>query len=320
MSKSKNRSRIISLMDSESVMTADKELETFANDVLIGLSAKQKYIPAAYHYDAAGSDLFNQITELPEYYLTKCEVDALELNKEKIAGALNGDPVNLIEFGPGDGSKTRTLVDHFLKREIDFRYVAVDVSESALDHLADDYNSSFPGLSVDCLAANFFESNGWLKDRYNQHNLVLFLGSSIGNFDPAQAKSFLDGLNQDLNDGDKVIIGFDLAKEKELITKAYNDSKNVTAEFNFNVLRRINRELGGEFDTNKFRFQGNYNENNRVMQSYLISLEDQDIYIDALNRELDIEELAENSGFSVDKHLYDSKKYFLDSVWEVRKS
>ncbi len=317
--------------------TTLNDVEIFARDIELGLSANQKNIPAAYHYDAEGSRIFKKITKLPEYYLSRCEIDALESNREEIGNLLEGNPVNLIEFGPGGGSKTRTLIEYFLSRKLNFRYVAVDISPVALDHLDEDYQSRFPQLPVDCVVANYVTDLHWLKENYREKNLVLFLGSSIGNFFPGQAEAFLRNLQQDLNGGDLAIIGFDLIKEPELIHAAYNDAQEVTAAFNVNMLKRINRELDGEFDVTKFRYEGRYSATDRVVRSYLISLEDQKVRIGALDRtfhfrrgelihtedshkyrEKDIEDLAERTGFTVRAHLYDSEKHFVDSVWEVR--
>ncbi len=329
--------QVIYSQDSDDVISPDIDTEIFAKDVMAGLSAKQKYIPASYHYDAEGSRLFNKITELPEYYLTRCEADALERNKDRIADLLTDGTANLIELGPADGSKTGALMDYFHTLKIDFHYVAVDISHTALEQLANDYQSDFPDQSVDCLVANYVTDLKWLKNRYHQKNLVLFLGSSIGNFNAAQTKAFLQNLRQNLKSDDMVIIGFDLVKETELIRRAYNDSENVTAEFNYNLLRRINRELDADFDVTAFRFEGLYNTDDSVMRSYLISLKEQEVYIGALKRsfgfrtgesihtedshkyrESDIEELAAKHGFSVKSHLYDSHRYFVDSIWVAR--
>ncbi len=322
-------------MDTE--VSTDTNGRTFAEDILEGLSARQKYIPAEYHYDANGSRLFDRITELPEYYLTDCEIDALERNSERIASLMGDEPMNIIEFGPGDGSKTRALIEYFVTQGLNFRYFGVDISQTALEQLADDYQTRYPDLSVDCLVCNYATSLSWLKSRYRRRNLALFLGSSIGNFIPAQARSFLLELNEGLNPGDFAIIGFDLAKDSNLIHSAYNDSEDVTAEFNLNLLKRINRELGGEFDLTDFRYSGRYDKAERVHRSYLVSQSEQNVRIGELSRsfrfeegetihtedsrkytEPDIERLANETGYSVRANLHDSRKYFVDSVWEVR--
>jgi len=239
-------------LDSTSISLEDLDKEKFALDILVGLSETRKSIPSIYHYDSKGSVLFDRITELPEYYPTNCEKETLESNIKRIASYADGDPFNLVEFGPGDGSKTKILLDYFLKHKFDFQYMPLDISESALQGILDDFKEAYPNLEINGLVADYFSGVNWLKNRYNRKNLILFLGSNIGNFDYGQTRLFLRNLWNCLNNGDIVIIGFDLKKDIELLLKAYNDSEGVTAEFNLNILRRINRELGGEFDVTKF--------------------------------------------------------------------
>jgi dimethylhistidine N-methyltransferase len=331
--------RYASVLLTEDKVALENDLDIFARDILEGLSAEEKYIQAEYHYDANGSKLFDLITELPEYYLTKVETESLKLNKVKIAELLNRETVNLIELGPGDGSKTRDLIEYLIRNDIGFNYCAVDISSAALESLADDYRKRFPDLPLECLVSNYTSGLQWLRDHNNNRNVVLFLGSSIGNFSKSQSQVFLDNLYRDLKHDDLVLIGFDLIKDAELIRKAYNDSQGVTAEFNYNLLRRINRELSADFDLTKFQYTGRYSTIDQVHRSYLVSLIEQDVYVGALKTtfqfredeaihtedsrkytETDIEFLAGQSGFSVVTHLYDSKRYFVDSVWRVQKS
>jgi uncharacterized SAM-dependent methyltransferase len=213
----------------------------------------------------------------------------------------------------------------------------VDISTAALECLASDYHAAFPDLAISCLAADYFTGLKWLKDRYRQRNLVLFLGSSIGNFSPEEASSFLVSLKEGLNPGDLALIGFDLDKDPELIRAAYNDCEETTAAFNLNILERINRQLDGDFDLSAFRYEGNYDRDSRVVRSYLISSGDQSVRVGALDRtfhfkdgesihtedsykyrESDIEKLAARSGFTVEENLYDAKGYFVDSLWKAR--
>ena len=188
------------------------------------------------------------------------------------------------------------------------------------------------------LVSDYDSGLRWLNNRYKSKNFVMFLGSSIGNFTHGESRVFLRNLWNSLNNGDKVLIGFDLKKDIELLLSAYNDSEGVTAEFNLNLLRRINEELGGEFDLNKFRYFSTYDLFAGAMKSYLVSLEKQEIYIEKIGRSFsfepwepihteysykylvpDIERLAAETGFLVEKHLFDSKRYFTDSIWKVYK-
>lgn len=313
--------------------------QTFALDVLVGLSDSRKTLPSKYMYDEEGSRLFTRITNLPEYYLTECEQETLERNRGRIAEYVADSPFNLVELGSGDGRKTRILIEHFLDRDMDFRYVPIDISQSAMEELMTHLRGEYPSLSVEGLVSDYFAGLKWLTNRHQRKNLVLFLGSNIGNFDSGRSRFFLRHLWNSLRDGDNLLIGFDYKKDIELLEAAYNDKQGVTAEFNLNLLRRINRELGGQFDVSKFRHFGTYDVFSGAMESYLVSLEQQEVFIEAIGRsftfgpwepihteysykylESDVDKLARDTGFAVREHLYDSRKYFIDSIWEVHKS
>jgi len=333
----KNRQmRIISPGDSVSTFG---DLEAFALDVLVGLSEMNKRLPSKYLYDAEGSRLFTEITRLKEYYPTQCEKETLEKNKDRIVSQIGDEPFNLIEFGSGDGQKTSLLLDHFLKMDLDFQYVPIDISRSAMIELCDELDRRFPLIQVEAIVSEYFSGIKWLNNRSERKNLVLFLGSNIGNFSHAEARVFLRNLWSCLNSGDLVLIGFDLKKDIELLLRAYNDCEGVTAKFNLNMLARINRELGGQFDLSKFRHFGTYDVFSGAMESYLVSLEKQEVFIEEIGRSFsfgpwepihveysykylqsDIDNLARETGFVVREHLHDSKKYFIDSIWEVKKS
>jgi uncharacterized SAM-dependent methyltransferase len=193
-------------------------------------------------------------------------------------------------------------------------------------------------LNATGIHADYFKGMEWIKKHSEQRNVVLFLGSSIGNFDTLSTIEFLQHLHNTLNKGDFVLLGFDLCKDPNILMPAYNDKKGITREFNLNLLHRLNRELGANFNLDKFRHYSCYNVYNGAMESYLISLEKQTIYIDALKkifefREIEaihveysfkyrseqIEEWAHKTGFRIVKHYFDSHHYFLDSLWCVEK-
>ncbi|MBS3819038.1 L-histidine N(alpha)-methyltransferase [bacterium] len=324
----------------------DKDLEkaispehTFSSDVLVGLSKNIKRIPSYYFYDRKGSQLFQKIMDLPEYYLTPCEFEILRTKKEEFSRLMKGEPFNLVELGAGDGRKTSILIDHFLKRGLQFKYVPIDISESAMEGLTRFLGKEFPHLEVEGIVAEYFDGIKWLNHLNYRKNLVLFLGSSLGNFDKIQSRVFLHNLWNSLQNGDYVVMGFDLKKEINLMLKAYNDSQGLTSEFNLNLLRRINRELGGNFDLNKFRHYSSYDVFTGAMESYLVSLEKQTVFLETIGQsftfeewepihteysykylESDIISLARETGFGIEKQLYDSKKYFVDSIWRVEKA
>jgi L-histidine N-alpha-methyltransferase len=312
--------------------------EVFALDVLIGLSQTPKSLPSKYFYDEEGSKLFQQITKLSEYYLTGCEFEIFQDKKGEIAGLIGGSQFNLVELGAGDGRKTKILLEHFLKAGLDFRYVPIDICEAALEGLIGGLDKHSPGLPIEGLVADYCDGLKWLCNMNKHRNVVLFLGSSIGNFSHSEAREFLYGLWNALEDGDYLLIGFDLKKDIQLLERAYNDSQSVTAQFNLNLLHRINRELGGNFDTDQFQYYSSYNALSGAMESYLISRQEQVVDIEALNQsfafeawepvhteysykylESDIASLAEETGFTIIAQLMDSKQYFVDSVWQVSK-
>ncbi len=327
--------KVVSLIDRHNVFG---DHDAFALDVLVGLSELRKSIPSKYMYDDEGSRLFNEITQLPEYYPTRCEMENLNLHKDKISVFMGDDTFNLVEFGPGNGSKTRILIDHFLARNMNFRYVPIDISAAAMDELSADLQKGFPTLELEGLVSDYFSGIKWLNRRYNNRNLVLFLGSNIGNFSHGKARFFLRNLWNCLNHGDIVMVGFDLKKDIEMLIKAYNDSKGVTAAFNMNLLKRINRELGGQFVLESFRHIGTYDVFSGAMESYLVSLKEQEVFIEEIGRsfnfrpwepihveysykylESEIDNIAAETGYVIRKHLYDSSRSFIDSIWEVKK-
>lgn len=310
----------------------------FLIDVLNGLSSKPKKLNSRYFYDEHGSKLFQKITELPEYYLTNCEFDIIERHKDAFGQLMTGVPFNLIELGPGEGQKTEILIEHFLKKKLEFRYIPIDISEAAMKSLIELLTEKYSDLETEGLVAEYFDGLNWLSNTSLRKSLVLFLGSNLGNFDKSSAKDFLRNLWNALNEGDYAVIGFDLKKDIDLMLKAYNDSQGVTRDFNLNLLRRINRELGGDFDLNKFHFYASYDVFTGAMESYLVSKEKQNVFIKEIGQnfafeawepihtefsykylESDIEELATETGFAIEKQLCDSKQYFVDSIWRVQK-
>jgi len=332
-------SEIVKIINGEDQSESFGDKEAFILDILVGLSATRKNISSKYMYDDEGSRLFKKITELGVYYPTLCEVDALSRHAERIGSYVADSPFNLVEFGPGNGRKASILIDRFLEMNLDFRYVPIDISALAIDELAENMTERFPALETCALVSDYFAGTRWLNRRYKRKNLVLFLGSNIGNFPHDRARFFLRNVWNCLNSGDNVLIGFDLKKDIEMLLWAYNDPDGVTARFNLNVLKRINRELGGQFDVSRFRHYGTYDVRSGAMESYLVSLEHQEVFIEEIGRSFtfspwepihmeysykylisDIDNIASETGYSIKEHLYDSKDYFVDSMWEVRKS
>jgi len=310
----------------------------FAIDVVKGLSSNPKYLQSKYFYDCKGDFLFRQIMQLEEYYLTACEYEILEKNKEAILDYFGreGSPFELVEFGAGDGLKTKVLLRHFLRHKARFEYIPIDISQNALDALIADLDREFPRLKRTGLRGDYFECLSTLNDLYHKRKAVLFLGSNIGNFSTAETAAFLKQARENLNCGDMVLTGFDLKKDPDAILKAYNDPYGVTAEFNLNLLDRINRELDADFDRKFFKHYAAYDPQSGEARSFLVSMRPQAVYIGVANREFHFEaweavhteisrkytlaqicEMAETAGFGVVDNFFDEKKYFVDSLWRA---
>ena len=314
------------------------ERDVFALDVLVGLSASRKSIPSKYFYDGRGSELFRQITRLPQYYLTERELEIIQNHWDRIAACVEGKPFNLVELGPGLSQKTTIFLERFSQSGLDFQYVPIDISASAMAALVDTLNDRFPDLNTRGLVGDYFHGLKWLNNRHRRRNLVLFLGSSIGNFTHAESCHFLRNVWNCLNHEDMILIGFDLKKDIDVLLRAYNDSRGLTSEFNLNLLERINCELGGRFDVSKFRHFGTYDVFSGAMESYLVSQESQSVFIELIGRSFafeawepihtehsykyllsDIERLADEAGFKICEHLFDPCRFFADSIWSVDK-
>ena len=314
------------------------ERDAFAVDVLVGLTSPRKSLPSKYFYDDRGSELFQKITAQPEYYLTTSEMEILARYCDTIAQYVDYQPFNLVELGAGFSEKTTTLLRHFIGRKLDFRFVPIDISASAMDGLVRAVDDEFPSCAVEGLVTDYFNGLKWLNNRSTRRNLVLFLGSSIGNFNHSESCDFLRNLWNSLNHDDVILIGFDLKKDIDMLLHAYNDAEGVTRGFNLNLLHRINRELGGNFDISRFRHFGTYDVFSGAMESYLVSMEKQSVFIEQIGRSFTFEEwepihteysykylishietLAVETGYEIYEHLFDTKRYFVDSIWRSYK-
>ena len=274
--------------------------------------------------------------KLPEYYLTGCESEIFSTQTSEIHRAFaNGDNAfDLIELGAGDGTKTAVLVDHFLKQNADISYSPIDISQEALDALTDKFEREFPALRMNAMNGDYFKILKSLKTENGRRKVLLFLGSNIGNFSSEQSVAFFRSLREVMSDNDLLLVGFDLQKDPHVIANAYDDAAGVTAKFNLNLLTRINRELGGNFELDKFTHYANYRPIEGSARSFLVSREKQTVRIEALGRDFEfdqweavfmeisqkyslkmIDDLAEKSGFSIKQNFFDSKNYYCDSLW-----
>jgi len=302
-----------------------------AGDVLAGLTARPKRLPCHLLYDARGSALFEAITELPQYYLTRAERGIFtEHGRDLMAQA--GGNLTLIELGAGTASKTRILIDALLRRQLRAVFYPIDVSAAALEVAVRRLNGSFPRLLVRPMVADYSAGLAQLR-RLPGRKLVLFIGSSIGNFEPAEAAALLGRIRHQLAPGDAFLLGTDLVKERRLLLDAYNDHQGITAEFNKNLLARINRELGGHFDFERFRHVALWNPVASRIEIYLESLERQRVSIDALALTVHFEpgerihtensykftipmarSILREGGFEPETTCYDPHRWFADHL------
>ena len=309
----------------------------FAHDVQEGLSSDPKKLPSKYFYDQTGDSIFQAIMELPEYYLTRSEYEILDSYKEKFLDLFSnkGTHFNLIEFGAGDGIKTKLLLRHFSEQESGFRYIPIDISGNVLQLLVDDLKQEMPTLKVEPLQDDYFLALNRLSKSSEGRNVVLFLGSNIGNFTEKEAIRFLKAMGENLNSGDLALIGFDLKKDPEVIRKAYNDPTGITRAFNMNLLTRINRELKADFHLDNFMHYPSYDPVGGEARSFLISKKKQEVYIESLqqsfhfnawepihveiSRKYDtvtIKKYAAEAGFAIKEFFYDSRQYYVNVLWE----
>jgi dimethylhistidine N-methyltransferase len=258
----------------------------FAEDVRAGLSASPKHLFPKYFYDELGSQLFEAICLLPEYYLTRAENEILARYADEIVSEVSAEKVSLLEMGSGSASKSRLIIEALLKRQNELLYVPVDISATALEQSSRVLLQSYPKLTIDAYASDYYGAIGALGERQKGRTLALFLGSNIGNFDVEEAHNFLRALRGVLRAGDALLLGVDLRKAAKILEEAYDDALGVTAAFNLNLLTRINREFDADFNLRAFRHQAVYNEELGRVEVYIVSLRAQTIPIRRLGMEI----------------------------------
>ena len=309
--------------------------ENFKNEVHEGLSSDPKSLPSKYFYDKKGDALFVEIMNLPEYYLTRSELEIFQNKTQELIdsiGVQTDSYFELIELGAGDGTKTKELLRELDKQNYNFDYFPIDISSNALKLLEQDLNTQIPNLRVQTRQGDYFEVLASLKNS-KQPKVVLFLGSNIGNMQDQMAFKFIYNLGANLQPGDKILLGVDLIKAQEIVLPAYNDKKGITAKFNLNLLDRINKELGANFNPSHFQHQPEYTEKEGIAKSRIVSTTNQTVKINAtgnsytfakgekihteISRKYNdqlIENIIANTNFSIQTKILDSKAYFADYI------
>ena len=307
-------------------------LTGFAEDVRKGLSAQPKRFLPKYFYDELGSQLFDAICLLPEYYLTRAENEILKRYADDIVSSVSGEKT-LLEMGSGSASKTRLIIEALLRRQQDLLFMPVDISATALESSSRILLQSYPRLRIEAYAADYFAGLAELGKKPRPRTLALFLGSNISNFDLDEALRFLQAMRNVLQKGDALLLGADLKKDPAILEAAYNDALGVTSAFNLNVLARINRELAGTFDLRSFQHKAFYNEEIGRIEIYIESLINQRVRIEKLDLDVEfaagelihtensykydktgIAQLAAQTGFELSRSWLDSQERFSSNL------
>ncbi|AFY41926.1 L-histidine N(alpha)-methyltransferase [Nostoc sp. PCC 7107] len=270
------RLQIQRLIEATRVVTS-----TAGSDVVKGLTQIPKSLPPYYFYDDQGSDLFEEICELPEYYVTRTETAILEQCAGEIA-KLTG-ACELVELGSGSSTKTRILLDAYQKLGYLQRYLPIDVSAGMLENSARKLLRDYPGLLVYALAGTYEMALAQLPPKHSPSRMIGFIGSSLGNLNPEECNAFFLQITNALQVGEYFLLGVDLQKPKEILEPAYNDRQGVTAAFNINMLEHLNRRFEGDFDTTQFEHWAFYNETAHQIEMHLRSLRSQTVHLKSLN-------------------------------------
>jgi L-histidine Nalpha-methyltransferase len=310
-------------------------MSQFLEDVTKGLSAKDKFLQSKYFYNAKGDVLFQKIMECKEYYPTRCENEILTKQTHQLISIFtkHSSEFDIVELGAGDATKSVHLLKGLLENKVKFTYFPVDISENVIRLLHKTLPRKLAGLQLHGLNGEYFEMLEKAKTLSSKIKVVLFLGGNIGNVPMDKAGEFCKLMRQHLAPRDLVLIGFDLKKNPKRILDAYNDKSGYTRDFNLNLLHRINDDLNGNFLVENFFHYPTYDPATGACKSYLVSSKNQKVEIadktfsftegETIFMEIaqkytieQTDELAEKTGFIPKEHFLDSKKWFLDTVWE----
>ena len=307
----------------------------FAEDIKAGLTASPKTLPSKYFYDEIGDKLFVQIMDMPEYYLTRAEMEIFTQQTQALITALGqspNQPFEILDLGAGDGRKTIHLLKGLLDQDYDFTYRPVDISPHVLSELKNYLYSELNGLKIESIAADYFSQLSELCST-DKPQIILFLGSNLGNFNDDKAGKFLRQIAQSMKVGDRILLGLDRIKPEEIVLPAYNDAAGITAQFNLNLLRRINIALGANFNLDQFEHAPHYSQDTGIATSYIKSLRAQKVTLGALSLDIDLKagekiqteisrkydlsilsNMIMNSGLALETTLSDSQALFYDII------
>jgi L-histidine Nalpha-methyltransferase len=308
--------------------------DRFLSDVLAGLARRPRALPSRWFYDARGSQLFQWITNLPGYYLTRVEREILATHADALLAPLRGPACTVVDLGAGDGHKTQLLLRRLAGRAA-VTYAPVDVSAAALEEAAARVRQELPEVAIRPLQASWGDALARLaRSAGGGPRLVLFLGSSIGNLEHAEATALLRELRRALRPGDHLLVGFDLVKPLPLLLAAYDDPQGVTRAFNLNLLQRMNRELGTTLEVDAFRHHATWDPERPAMESWLEVVRPQQVRLagqvvrlaagERLHTEISckytgaqISGLAAAAGFAEVGRFHDAQGWFADALWSA---
>lgn len=313
--------------------------EALIGEVQRGLLRRPRSLAPWMFYDACGSRLFERITQLPEYYPSRVERNILTGFADLIVAAASADtsqPVRLLELGAGTAAKTDVLLDAIVRMRDGVLYIPMDISPEALDMARERIASRLPEICVEPVVANYVTDPPQIES-FNGTTLAIYIGSSIGNFSPGEARTILKNLNSQLQVGDALLLGTDMVKDESTLVAAYDDADGVTAAFNLNVLHRLNRELGADFDTANFHHLARWNRVESRIEMHLESTRRQCVRIAAADLELQFEKretihtensykytsdsirlLLEDAGFEVEQTWTDARRWYAVTLARAR--
>ncbi|XLS29918.1 L-histidine N(alpha)-methyltransferase [Flavobacteriaceae bacterium M23B6Z8] len=311
---------------------------TFEEEVHNGLTSYPKFLSSKYFYDKKGDKLFQDIMNLPEYYLTNCEMDIIETHKNQITNYFNdSNGFDLIELGAGDGKKTKVLLKEMMRLSLDFQFMPIDISHNVLEELEKSLETEMPGIQVIPQQGTYFDILDKLATYSERKKIIMVLGSNIGNLLHPDAINFLRQIQEAMSEKDLLFMGFDQKKNPQTILDAYNDKTGVTEAFNKNILARINAEMGADFDLDKFLHWEVYDPESGTAKSYLVATESHIVHIQAIDTTIKFDQwesihteisqkyddkivkwLADESGLKIDTSFSDPDNYYKNYIFSVK--
>lgn len=303
----------------------EKNHTSTIDEISFGLKQNSKFIHPKFFYDHNGSQLFEKICNAPEYYLTRVETSLLKKISKSLSQYLR-DEYRLVELGSGSSIKTRIILEMLTNKQQHTEYFPIDISKILIES-CQSLQDNFPHLDITGIVDTYDSGLEFLLHHDDIPNLIIFLGSSFGNFSPNEGVEFLQKLTSKMKSKDLFLIGLDLVKDKTILENAYDDSQELTAKFNLNVLSRINRELDGDFDLNNFVHHSFYNETKQRIEMYIRSIHEQIVNVSKTDMSLELEknelihtEYSHKYTISQIREMMDAANFNIEQIWQDEKN